>query len=288
MKHGGLKLIAMTVLALMLGGVLLVIASRGVSLALVFIGIFVAGVLFRMVWAKMKPVSPAVAAFESIRPLELRVWLHDATRGLGALSRLRIAEEVAAHYDEALESARADGAPDAEAAAVASLGNPDAARRGFRRVYFSSREEKWIRGFGACNLNTVVRLLPALFFVLGSIQLLALGFTAFVEGEPVAPTLVILGAMFVTMGICETIKRRWARRGRLRRAKWVDVFFMAVAVLWILPLMLATTNDRQWWYLYAAVMTPVLVVLYNEARSATKLPAQASEDFQRDFRCGDE
>lgn len=288
MKNDGFKLIAMTALAMMLGGVLLLIASRGISLALMFAAIALGGILFRMVWAKMKPASPAVAAFESIEPVELRVWLHDATRGLGALSRLRIAEEVAAHYDEALESARADGAPDAEAAAVASLGNPDAARRGFRRVYFSAREEKWIRGFGACNPNTLVRLLPALFLILGSIQMLALGFTAFVVEDPVAPALVMIGGMFVTMGICETVKRHWARRGRLRRAKWVDVFFSAFVTLGLLPLIFATSIRQNWWLTYAAILLPLLFVLYIEARAATKLPAQATKDFRRDFHCGDE
>jgi len=74
----------------------------------------------------------------------LDAWLAAATRGLCDDARERIAEEVASHYEEALNAARAEGlAEDAAIAqAVRSLGSPRKARRRLRREHLTVREAR--------------------------------------------------------------------------------------------------------------------------------------------------
>lgn len=62
-----------------------------------------------------------------------------ATSGLCAEARERIAEEIASHYDEALNEARGEGfdEPAATVKAVHSLGNPRRARRRLRREHLT-------------------------------------------------------------------------------------------------------------------------------------------------------
>lgn len=69
--------------------------------------------------------------------LDLDVWLGVATAGLTADSEARVRAEISAHYQDALDAAREAGRSEAEAAraAVAGLGDPEAARKQFRKAY---------------------------------------------------------------------------------------------------------------------------------------------------------
>lgn len=73
-------------------------------------------------------------------------WLMTATKGLCEHAKERINDEIKAHYDAAFEDARDAGKTVVEAhrAAMASLGNPNQARKAFRRVYFTEKQWKWL------------------------------------------------------------------------------------------------------------------------------------------------
>ena len=88
-------------------------------------------------------------------PGELRVWLDDATRGLGRIGITRVVEDIGAHYEDASRVAiEDDTAPDVAArVTLTSLGSPRKARRRFRRIHLTLLDEaslgmsyRWAKG----------------------------------------------------------------------------------------------------------------------------------------------
>ena len=79
----------------------------------------------------------------------LNAWLHVATAGLSEESRVRIREEIADHFHQAIaEGLRAGLTEDAAAErAVEDLGGPEAARRAFRRTYLTNWQAYLVRRF---------------------------------------------------------------------------------------------------------------------------------------------
>jgi hypothetical protein len=71
-------------------------------------------------------------------------WLEMATRKLSAPAKERIRLELEAHFADGMESHLADGCPEAEAqaAALAELGDPSAAAKRFRREHLTEKEAK--------------------------------------------------------------------------------------------------------------------------------------------------
>lgn len=69
-------------------------------------------------------------------PMDLDLWLLDATEGLTMESSNRVRAEITAHYEDAWEAAREAGRSEVEAEreALAALGDPEAAKKKFRAV----------------------------------------------------------------------------------------------------------------------------------------------------------
>lgn len=78
--------------------------------------------------------------------LGVRTWLDIACFGLCDTAKIGIAEEVLDHFNDAQEAALARRLSQRDAAqeALASLGDPYEARKGFRRVHLTESEERWI------------------------------------------------------------------------------------------------------------------------------------------------
>jgi hypothetical protein len=81
----------------------------------------------------------------------LEGWLEIATDGLEAPARQRIANEIGAHYSEAVSGHLAEGEsdPDAQAIALAELGDPTQAALNFKKSYLTENEAKalkWMEG----------------------------------------------------------------------------------------------------------------------------------------------
>lgn len=87
--------------------------------------------------------------FPKPKVLTLEDWLEIATRKLAEPAKERIRAEIEAHYAEAVEAHREDGLSetDAQAAALAELGNPRAAGRRFRKSHLTEREAEWLKKF---------------------------------------------------------------------------------------------------------------------------------------------
>jgi len=70
----------------------------------------------------------------------LHDWLDVATKGLTEHSKERVDREVTSHYRDAIEAERRDGRSkrEAQAIALASLGDPKAARKLYRREFVTA------------------------------------------------------------------------------------------------------------------------------------------------------
>jgi hypothetical protein len=100
-------------------------------------------------------------------------WLETATRKLTAPAKERIRLELEAHYADGMESHLANGCPEAEAqaAALAELGDPAAAAKRFRREHLTEKEAKRVESilseFGGFPVvwELVAIAGPALYFL---------------------------------------------------------------------------------------------------------------------------
>jgi hypothetical protein len=81
----------------------------------------------------------------------LSAWLKVATDRLCDSAKARITLEIEAHFNEAVEAHIADGKPpvEAQAQALAELGNPEKAGRRFRKKHLTEKEVKKILGLMA-------------------------------------------------------------------------------------------------------------------------------------------
>lgn len=80
-------------------------------------------------------------------PKPLRDWLTVATDGLGRIGITRVVEEISAHYYAGLKQLADEAVSplDASNATIQSFGCAKKARKRFRRMYLTRREERRIR-----------------------------------------------------------------------------------------------------------------------------------------------
>lgn len=83
-----------------------------------------------------------MSMFQKPPAQNLSEWLHVATKNLAPMAVWRISKDITSHYEEAVEGHVENGLPtsDAEAAALAELGDASAAARRFRRAHLTRRE----------------------------------------------------------------------------------------------------------------------------------------------------
>jgi hypothetical protein len=87
-----------------------------------------------------------VSGLGTNRAQNLAEWLRMATAKLCLPAQERIRLEIEAHFTESLESHQATGCSeaDAQAAALAELGDATAAAKRFRRRHLTEKEAKWV------------------------------------------------------------------------------------------------------------------------------------------------
>lgn len=218
-------------------------------------------------------------------PAPLQDWLAVATRGLGEDSRRRIAQEVSAHYGDALTELESVGTPDAERQALASLGDPGSARRGFRRAYLSARQEAWIHQVEKHEQNSLWRVRPAFIVVCGVIMLMTLAYEHWYENEGVSPYQVLVGFGFVTTGMIEILVRDRIRVGRLRRAKILEIALIVVLGVGFFPAMMVFASPglpALWWTGMIVMIVGSLVWAGLEVRTIRKLPQHLEDESPLD------
>lgn len=91
-------------------------------------------------------------------PLDLCEWLGTATRGLPTRIKVRIYDELTAHYQDAYDEARGEGTSAAEAhqQALARLGDARLTARALRQTHLARRRYAWAMGAAIASLLWVV------------------------------------------------------------------------------------------------------------------------------------
>jgi hypothetical protein len=149
---------------------------------------------------------------------DLERWVGTATDGLAEISREEIRREIAAHYEEALQAHRSEGldGASAHAAALADLGDPAAANRGFRKSHFTEKEWKLLLRMARPVFRPVPTVLISLFIV------------AYFAGYAAAyhrwDTLWLIPALAIGAWPCFALQR-WAMRRFGLRGGIIAMFF---------------------------------------------------------------
>jgi len=137
----------------------------------------------------------------------LRNWLDAATTGLSEPSKRRIEHEITEHYRSACDAGLG------REEALRSLGDPQSARREFRRAYLTSFQEGLVKDY---------RGVPARWrlVVYGSLLLLGCGVAAWLPETPAQRTFGLAMVLILTAALASlcVLVPRFYRRGRERIA----------------------------------------------------------------------
>ena len=84
---------------------------------------------------------------------ERTAWFDTAFRGVCKPAAERLRSELEAHYDHAFQQSMSAGRSewDAHRAGMAALGDPQSARKNFRKKYLTERQFRYLEGDGAFN-----------------------------------------------------------------------------------------------------------------------------------------
>ena len=222
---------------------------------------------------------------EDLSP-SMHEWLDSATRGLGVIAKKRIAKDIGSHYFDTRAAAVEEGlpAPEAELRAIKTLGNPRSARRGFRKVYLTKREETWIRKIYSPS-TTHERRAQDMAPVQVAIGILILGLVArgyLVGGERPLGFLMMIGLLSIVIGATTWLQYRWMQQGRPRRAKVTELLALAFVAFILVPVMLVQSSDSDTSLFYKMAIAPMpffsayFIVL--GVRTLAKLPKELSAE----------
>lgn len=223
-------------------------------------------------------------------------WLDSATRGLGVMAKTRIAKDIASHFFDARAAALEEGlpAPEAELRAIKTLGNPRSARRGFRKVYLTKREEAWIRKIycpGTTRERLAKDMAPVLVVIgiLIPVGLFAYGYLVYGERhEGMMMFVLLFGLLFVVGGVNTLLLDRWMQQGRPRRAKVTELIILGFVGLILVPVMLVQSIDLDTSQFYKMALAPIpfffVCYIVLGVRTLRKLPKDLSAEERRFFK----
>ena len=180
---------------------------------------------------------------------------------------------------------------EAELRAVKTLGNPRSARRGFRKVYLTKREEAWIKKIyspGSSPERFAKDMAPAQ-AILGMLALFLLAFSVLVGGGPINGIMIIivLALMFVVLGVGTSLQYRWMRQGRTRRAKVTELLGFGFVGFAVSPAILLSRSLDNYLYmqmLMAALPFYCAYLIVRVLRTLGKLPKELSAEERRFFK----
>ncbi|HMD48801.1 MAG TPA: hypothetical protein VKG79_06875 [Bryobacteraceae bacterium] len=189
----------------------------------------------------------------------LEAWLKRATRHLSEGSRAQVRTEIEAHYESACEEALGGGASAGEAdrAAVASLGDPGAANRAYRKVLLTDMEAALLRETRCGVWSGSKRwlwLLPTLVLIAG-IRFLATGDAYF------GWTLLTGASGLALLASAFRLPVYTPVRGRI---------FRAFRLLWLAAILALTMRGS--WFMLISCAWPLLWVEWTLFSLRRKLP----------------
>lgn len=136
-------------------------------------------------------------------------WLEIATRKLAEPAKERIRAEIEGHYAEAIEAHREDGLSetDAQAAALAELGDPKAAGMRFRKQHLTEGEEQYLKNLNKAARSILVLAASCLLFAMFVLHQLRRNAFGHYHNVPLGLSLEFL-AMIVLPMTCFLVARR--------------------------------------------------------------------------------
>lgn len=194
-------------------------------------------------------------------------WLKQATRKLSRDSAAQVRTEIQQHYESARETAIARGASaqDADAAALAALGDAGSANRQYRKVMLTSAEARMLRE-GNCEARAICsRPLAKWWLLAAPAAALAASAVLFLNGNALARVLLIGGIAMSFLFAGPFLPIYTPARGRIFRvAKWV-VLMVAIT------LVLRSDTARLSWLL-ATSLWPMFWIEWTRHSIRRKLP----------------
>jgi hypothetical protein len=157
----------------------------------------------------------------------LEIWLEKATRCLSAESAAMVRSEIQEHYESARDAALDRGVtlPEADQAALYSLGDPRTANRQYRRVLLTATEAQMLRnaqweGRTVCASRVLLWLLRAI-----PVAVLCAAAITFVAGQSFMSRLFLLLAVGSVVFIAgPTLPIYTPSRARIFRwVKWTAI-----------------------------------------------------------------
>ncbi len=179
---------------------------------------------------------------ETLHP-ELRRWLEVATKGLFIGAKLRLEQEMSAHYRETVAEQHTEGSTDEEAhqQAMHVLGNPKKARRAFRRAYLTEREAELLALMANKESTTTSRRYAlAIAFAIA----MFLSFAVVDRGRASLP-IVSAGSLTVIYLVQAVLKPQLIGEDKWRRARVWHVVLFAAVVLAPFAMFLSAGPKRQ-------------------------------------------
>jgi hypothetical protein len=212
---------------------------------------------------------------------ELLFWIRTATHGLCAIAKERIAREVQAHYEAALDDYVAKGETpwQAHRRALDGLGDPEAACRGFERTYLTAKEDRIFRSIVAplSGRRQVVTIVIEVCLILSLCAV-----STYVGFRNTRPLLEFAGVWSVYLLIETFFIPYLFRRGYVRRA---IIWQMVLVPLWTvigLCMMWKADMSSSFWLFF------MLTVFCSHARPFLPILQKIERAQQTDIPIKDE
>ena len=293
-----LRILTQCLLVLGVGALAMFLQIReGIPLWVGYVLCLAVGCAWRL-WSRSKrrrstAPEPTIAFEDGDLSPSIHEWLEAATHGLGEMAKRRISKDIGSHYFDARAAAIEEGLPtlEAELRAVKTLGNPRSARRGFRKVYLTKREEAWIKknySPGSSQERFAKDMAPAQ-AILGILALFLLAFSVLVGGGPINGIMIIivLALMFVVLGVGTSLQYRWMRQGRTRRAKVTELLGCGFVGFAVSPAMLLTHSLDNYPFSKMGMAALPFFCAFSIVlglRTLGKLPKELSAEERRFFK----
>lgn len=206
-------------------------------------------------------------------------WLAEATNGLGALAKRRIANEISGHFTDAYTEALSNSAtPDeAKQTAISALGDPQKARRAFRKVYLTERDENALRRLD--RQKQKLRISRLKFLLIGVLLINFSLVISYIDMRgPYSDFMIYQAFFFNGLALIEASLFRLLEQNRFRTALLSSNVFTMI-VFGITATLFAMDTDRT---LMGVIMVFSLVLVITQGLRqivrAPKFPARLTDE----------
>ena len=211
----------------------------------------------------------------------LQNWLNSATLGIGRIGKHRIESEISAHYEQAYREALDAGYTEneAETNAVNALGNPEKARKGFRKTHLSKREEEHY-SWQVRDIYKKEHRWAWLWICWGIAILIIFRPTLSSLNEDLFINIMLPYVLIFEFGLNVIWKYRYLEQRQLRKAFLLPCFLSTVIVYpmmtaWIISFMGSSEGA---WKIVGLISILMTLRIVKDIRIFRKVPKEVSND----------